>query len=262
MTNSFKQKKYTVFPGWSFSFIALLAILFFSSCKITRTNSYFRELTKDTVVTLAAKTNEELKVKQGDILTISVSSLSKEEDELFNNESSKVCEINAEGNIYFHRIGKLPVVGLTRRQVKLTIEEKLTPYLKEPIVSVKFVNHHVTILGDINNPRILEMPAEKISLIDAIAQSGSVNPTTKLSSVIIIRDSSTNMKQIKHVNLEDHSLFGSQFFYLQPNDVVVLNADEKLIIEEKKRQRYQQISTVILQAVTVALVIYQTFFRN
>ena len=142
------------------------------------------------------------------------------------------------------------------------MEEDLKPYLKDPVVAVGFANHHITILGSIGSPQILALPSEKISVMDVLAMSGSVLATTSVSDVIIIRDSSSDKKQIRHINLEDHSVFNSDFFYLQPNDVVVVRPDEKIILEEMKRQRYQQVSSIVLQSITIALIIYQTFFRK
>ena len=170
-----------------------------------------------TVLTVPNLHSAELKIQKGDILNVSVSSLNKLEDDLYNTVVGGY-EVNNNGEIHVHHLGKMTVEGLTRKQLKTKLEEDLKPYLKDPLVTVGFANHHITILGSIGNPQILALPTEKISVMDVLAMSGSVLATTSVSDVIIIRDSSSDKKQIRHINLEDHSVFNSDFFYLQPNE--------------------------------------------
>lgn len=238
-----------------------LLLICFSSCTVSKPVSYFRNLTNDTLLTVAPRIGEDLKIKAGDKLSLSFSSLNPDEDRLYNLAGNQY-EVSSEGNIYLHRLGKLPVQGLTRKQAKQKIEEGMQPYLKDPIVTISFTNHYVTLMGDVSQSKVIPMPEERISVLDVLAQGGIVSSPILLSDIIIIRDSSETQKKIKHINLEGHTAFNSDYFYLQPNDVVVVKPDEKAITDEKKRLKIQQISSMTLQAVTLGLVIYQTFFRN
>jgi polysaccharide biosynthesis/export protein len=240
MINFSNQNKHSVFTGLFSMCICLSAIFFFSSCTVTRPTSYFRDLKKDTLLTVLPKQTEELKIKAGDILAIKFSSLSPEEDQLYNRVDINY-EVSKEGNIHLHR---------------------MAPYLKDALVTISFANHFITIMGDIGAPKVLPMPEERISIIEALAQGGSVTETMLLSDVIIIRDSSYTQKQIKHINLEGEDVFASNYFYLQPNDVLVLQPDEKTIVADKKRLKYQQVTGLFIGAATFILLIYQTFFRN
>ncbi len=262
MTNFLNQNKHSVFTGLFSICICLSASFFFSSCTVTRPTSYFRNLKNDTLITVAPKPSEDLKVKPGDLLSISFSSLSLEEDQIYNKAGAAGYEVSKDGYIYLHRLGKLPVEGLTRKQVKQKIEDGMLPYLKEPLVSISFANHFVTIMGDIGSPRVLPMPEERISIMEALAQGGTITESMLLSDVIIIRDSSSTQKQIKHINLEGKDVFASSYFYLQPNDVVVLKPDENAIVGEKKRVKYQQVTSLVLGGATFLLLVYQTFFRK
>jgi polysaccharide export outer membrane protein len=78
---------------------------------------------------------------------------------------------------------------------------------------------------------------------------------------MVIREKD-NTKQFRHVNLEDHSIFTSPYYYLQPNDILVLNQDESIVKEQMRRDRYQQFSTIIFQTLSIAIIIYQVFFRR
>jgi polysaccharide biosynthesis/export protein len=262
MINLSHQKKWPAFPGLFLICIYLIGMSFFTSCTVTRPGNYFRTIKGDTTVNVPPRASDNLKIKPGDKLAITVSSLNKDEDLIYNTENSIGYEVSQEGTIHIRRLGKLSVQGLTRKQAKQKIEEGLVPYLKDPLVSIKFTNHHVTLIGAAGNTKVLPMPEERISIIDLLAEGGSLTETNLLSDVVVIRDSSDTQKNIKHLNLEDNSVFESGYFYLQPFDVVVVSSNEKAIMDEKKRLRYQQIATLSLQVVTISLVIYQTFFRN
>jgi polysaccharide biosynthesis/export protein len=254
------------------SFFIPLLLICFSSCSITKQGNYFKNITRDTTINLVKQDVAELKIKKGDALNISISSLNKAEDDIYNAPASAATAkaagassggvmVDGDGYIFIHKLGKVKAEGLTRKELKLFIENEFLPYLKDPIVAVNFGNHHVTVIGEIGSPQILSLSEDRISIIDVLAQSGSITQVTQLDNIMIIREKE-NTKEFRHVNLEDHSIFTSPYYYLQPNDVVVISQNEKIVKELSKREKYQQYSSVILQALSVAILIYQVFFRK
>lgn len=245
---------------------ATLLVTIVSSCTVTKPNNYFKFIKKDTTIANVTMLPAAMKIKKMDVLSIVISSLSKEEDAFFNNAAARSASgagfhVTNDGAIYMHKLGKVMVKGFTRNELKAYLEKELLPYLKEPVVTIGFVNHHVTVLGEIGKQQILPISDESISIIDVLAQSGNINPVTKLSDVMIIREKDQS-KEFHHINLEDHSIFTSPYYYLQPNDVVVLNQDEKIVRQQLNREKYQQYSGVIFQTLSVAIIIYQSFFRK
>jgi len=245
----------------------VVAACLLSSCIISKPGSYFKNITRDTTISNTSNIPAELQIKKNDILSISISSINKLEDDYYNSASASAkgsapgFQVSAEGEIHIHKLGKVKVAGLTRKQLKAILEKNLEPYLKDPIVEIAFNNHFVTVLGEIGKQQVLPLPEEHISIIDVLAQSGSVTLVTKLSRVMVIREKD-NTKQFRHVNLEDHSIFTSPYYYLQPNDILVLNQDESIVKEQMRRDRYQQFSTIIFQTLSIAIIIYQVFFRR
>lgn len=206
----------------------------------------------------------DLKIQSNDLLGISISSLSVQEDILFNKavtgkENQSGFQVSADGAIYLHKIGKVAVAGLTRKELKNKLETDLLPYLKDPIVTVSFVNHRVTVLGE-NNSMVVEMPEEKISLMEVMAISKGVTVNSQLSKIMVIRETKST-KEIKQLNLEDPSIFTSPWYYLQPNDIVVVKPNEEKINAEAKRTRNQLLYTTILTGVTLLILIVDRIFR-
>lgn len=252
-----------------FFLFLLLPVLF--SCSVSKPAYYFKDIKRDTVINNTAFNFKALKIKPTDILNISISSLSKEEDAVFSRQETSSANgggnsaaagfpVDNNGNIHLHKVGKVKAAGFTREELKVELEKLLLPYLKDPVVIVNFANHFITVMGEVGTPKVLNMPDERMTVTDMIAQSGNVTPVAQLNNLMIIRDNGQS-KEFKHINLEDNSIFTSSWYYLQPNDVVVVNPDEKRVLEQTKRERYQQTATIFLQALSVVVIITQ-LFRN
>ena len=97
------------------------------------------------------------------------------------------------------------------------------------------------------------MPEERLSLIELLSTSGDVSGAGKKNDILIIRDTGS-AKQFKRINLEDHSIFTSEWYYLLPDDIVYVEPNEKKLNEEK-RNKTQQTVGLILSGVSLALII-------
>ena len=249
-----------------FFFFLILPVLF--SCSVSKPTYYFKDIKRDTVISNTVFNFEALKIKNTDVLNISISSLSKEEDAIFTrqetssingsgNSAAAGFPVDNNGNIHLHKLGKVKAAGYTREELKNELEKQLIPFLKDPVVVINFANHYITIIGEVGNPQKLNMTDERISIVDVFAQSGNAVTNAKLDNVMLIRESDQGSKEFKHINLENNSIFTSPWYYLQPNDVVVVNPDEKRLLQKEGRERYQQTASIILQALSVIIIITQ-----
>ncbi len=244
--------------------LLFLGACLLSSCRIFKPAYYFKDIRTDTIIRGFVNADFELKIQKNDVLTISISSLSAEEDGLFNKsvggvEGKSGFQVSLDGNIYLHKLGKVAVAGLTRKELKSKLETDLLPYLKDPIVTVSFANHRITVLGETGS-KIVDMPDEKIALLEVMAQSGGTSQNAQLDKIMVIRETQ-NSKEIKHLNLEDPSIFTSPWYYLQPNDIVVVKPNEAKIDAEQKRTRNQLLYTTVLSAITFVFLIIDRIFR-
>lgn len=237
--------------------------MFFSSCKVYRPAYYFKDISRDTVITGFVNNELELKIQNNDQLAISIASLSVLEDGLFNTRvadgDKNSFQVSREGFIYLHKLGKLSVAGLTRKELKAMLEVNLLPYLKDPIVTVNFTNHRITVLGE-GNSQVVEIPAEQISLLEVMAKAGGANNNAQLNNVMVIREYN-NTKQVKHINLENPSIFTSPWYYLQPNDIVVIKPNELKATADQRRTNNHLVYTTILSSITFAFLMIDRIFR-
>ena len=244
--------------------IIFLSATLFSSCAITKPSYPFKDITRDTVIKSNTNIDTELKIQKNDLLSLAISSLNPVEDQFFNSAKEKELTtiggveggylVSTEGNIYLHKLGKVYVEDMTRAELKIKLENDLLPYLKDPIVTVSFANHFVTVMGDVGKSQVLSMPNEKISLIDAIALSSNITEKGTLKNMLVIRET-PGSREFKHINLEDQSIFSSPFYYLQPKDILVINPYVEKMYSEQTEKRNQQFLTNLLSVASLIVII-------
>ena len=256
-------------PLFLFIGIALLMV----SCKVSQPSSYFTSLKKDTTLTGSVTSDFELKIMKGDRLSISVSSLSIIEDALFNSAGSGGGSTTAgsaakgggyvvqpDGTVLLHRLGTVQAAGTTRKEFSRKLEEKLLAYLKEPIVQVNFLNHKVTVMGEVRTPQILNMPDEPLTIIEALIMSGDVTPNAKKNNIAIIREEGSE-KKVKHINLENNSIFSSPLYYLQPNDIILVSADNEKFVKEENRKKIQTTLSLVASGISLLIIIFNRVIK-
>jgi polysaccharide export outer membrane protein len=225
------------------------------SCTTPKNATYFNKLVRDTVIQTNLIKFPELIIQKNDLLGISVSSLNTELDEKFNKtgmiksgfQFGDGFLVNENGSINIHFLGFVQVEGLTRNQLREKLEKDLTTYLKEPIVTIQFLNKKVTVMGEVKAPQVVFLTEEYTPLIDVLVKCGDLGKDAFVNDVMVIRDS-INFKQVKHINLEDHSLLSSPWYYVKPNDVVYVKSD---ISKTYKEERMRSIQTLVSLGVSV-----------
>ena len=152
------------------------------------------------------------------------------------------------------------VVGLTRKQLSKNLEKELLPYMKEPIVSVQYLNRKVTVLGEVVTPKIIYMSEGKMPLIDVIVSCGDMKENAIAQDIMIIRDSS-NQKIIKHINLEDNSIFSSDWYYSKPDDIVYIKKNSAQIDKEERKRTFQTTISLVASMSSLLVIILNILLK-
>ena len=250
--------------------IAGFAALFFASCNTPKNAYYFKTLPRDTSINTTIGRLSESVIRKNDQLAINISSLNPEEDRVYNAATLSLSGavagstangylVDMNGNIQVHRLGNIHAEGMTRRELKNKIETDIKPYLKDPVVTVRYLNHRVTVIGEVAKPQVISMPEERLSVLEVLGASGDMTVLGKKDNILIIRETETG-KQFKRLNLEDHSIFTSEWYYLKPDDVVYIEPNDKKITEEK-RARTQQAVSLALSGLSLAIIILNSLLR-
>ena len=129
--------------------------------------------------------------------------------------------VDAEGNIVFPILGKINVAGKSLKEVSDLIADMIEEgnYIKDPEVSIEFLNFKYTVLGAVNGKGTFTVDGDKITIIEAIAKAGDVTRAARLDRIAVIR-MVDGKQQIFYNDLRTADIFMSPTYYLQQNDIV------------------------------------------
>lgn len=239
-------------PNWRSRYLCFLmaTISCYTSCVNTQKTTYFNDL--ETSHISAPEATVPL-IHKNDLLSISVSSTNAEASKLFNesNFSATVTSttngstqqmvgylVTDDGSFKFPELGRINAEGLTVKQLSDYITKQLRDkeLLIEPIVTVRFLNFRVTVLGEVTHPTVVTIPNEKMSILEALGLAGDITIYGKRDNVLLIREDKTG-KQIVRIDLNNKDILSSPYYYLQSNDVIYVEANkEKIASVSKSRQ--------------------------
>lgn len=239
--------------------IALLAIMLVASCATTQEISYFQDepLTNyeelDFNTDVVYKTNDKLSIIVSSIDPVAAKPfnlpiVTEGQSEIIAQGSQKMQTylVDKNGNIEFPVLGQLKIGGLARTEATEFLKEKLSEYLKDPIVNVRLVNFTITVLGEVRNPGTFILEDEKISLSEALGYAGDLTIYGRRDNVLLIRDNN-GKKQYAQFDLTSIKVLNNQNYYLAQDDVIYVTPNKAKV----RSSRYNQNSTVIISAAAV-----------
>ena len=165
--------------------------------------------------------------------------------------------VDINGYIQLTRLGPMKVDGMTKPQLADSIKKKLQPVLTNPVVIVKLLNFHVTLLGEITKAGTLNLPSEKVNILEAIGLAGDINAYGKKSDIVVLREND-GVVEYGQLDLTSATCFESPYFYVKQNDIILVNPNKnKQIISEQLFYQRLGIATSITSLVALMFSLFK-----
>ncbi|MBE2230673.1 MAG: polysaccharide biosynthesis/export family protein [Chitinophagaceae bacterium] len=246
-----------------FPFFLLLAFsLYFVSCKpLEKIPTYLEQVNDSTGRGTVKQTA--LLIQKNDLLSIQIASLSTKpevSDAIFNQQVSGGTVpgylVDGNGNIEHHRLGIIPAAGLTKEQLAAEIKKRLTEpaeLMKDPSVIIRFMNMKVTVLGEVEQQGPVNVPGEKLTILEAVGLAGGITEYGKKTTIKVLRETN-GQREMAVVDLTSKDIFDSPFYNLVQNDVIIVESSNRKQKEAEQARTFQKVSFGIsLVAVTATL---------
>ena len=123
------------------------------------------------------------------------------------------------------------------------------------------MNFRVSVVGEVRRPRELHVTGDRLTLLEALAMCGDLTQYGVRESVIVVREKNGTAVPIA-VDLTKKTLFDSECYYLQHNDIVYVEPDAR----KRKKANYDpnlrhDIMSYVYLSSAVARLAYMTYRR-
>lgn len=248
----------------------LLVVVLMCSCVSRQQLAYLRDVTSESVneINKNMQTQPETRVKITDALVITVSALDPEavlpynlpnvayatptSENIPTTPSFQYYTVDANGDIDFPVLGKLHVVGMTQSEVIDMIKGRLQGQLNNPIVSMRFLNAKVTVLGEVKNPGSYPLNNGGMTLLEALGTAGDLTQYGRRDNILITRENNGKI-EFARLNLQSEDIFTSPYFYLQQNDVVYIEPNQARTTSNQSLSLWLSLVGTLSSATTVVV---------
>lgn len=220
-------------------FLAILSV-FFTSCISIKDLTYLRSNPneKSQSIEVSQEVSKPYRVQTGDILSINIKALDQKLVDMFSISQTSGqtmaspqalffngFTVDDHGNIRVPILGEVNVLGFTTDEVRQKIEKQLLEeYFKKEaniFVTVKLAGIRYTINGEIGSPGTNVLYQDKVTIMEAIANSGDITTTGNRKEVQIIRKFAHGFETFT-IDLTSDKAMSSPYYYIQPNDYIII----------------------------------------
>lgn len=136
--------------------------------------------------------------------------------------------VDSEGCISFPVLGKLKVEGMTREQIAkfITQQLKAQELIKDPVVTVEFMNLSISVMGEVNKPGRYNIDRDNPTILDALSGAGDLTIFGKRDDILVLRQENGKQNAYRINLCSAKNIYTSPVYYLQQNDVVYVGPND------------------------------------
>jgi polysaccharide biosynthesis/export protein len=170
-------------------------------------------------------------LKPGDVLSLKVQSTTPAEYNFLGASSTATTSTNpvlegytldGEGNMLIPTVGKVNLLGLTMAEARITLTEALKPFLSNPTVNLRLLTFSYTVVGEVGSQGQYTTYQDDINVMEAVATAGGFLPHANRGNIKLVRYEAGKAK-LYTFSLLDNNTINAANYYLQPNDMIVVD---------------------------------------
>ena len=241
------------------AFVPVIFVILFS-CVPAKQQTYFHETTEGRNYT---EKLSEYRLQSGDIVQIKVYSLTPGEFDFFSELSDIDLRtdplltgtlIGEDGTVVLPAVGSVRISGLTPREAQEKVRVVLQEYLDTPSVDIRLVSFHFAVIGEVQRQGKYPILEDRINVLEAVSSAGGLTEFANFETVKVLR-TDNGISSLHYVNLLDHNLPNSDYYYIQPNDVIIVDPLKNKNFRRNSAQNISLILSAIATGVTLVLAI-------
>lgn len=231
--------------------LACGVLIMAASCSTPKNIAYFQDADNAEVLKVASPESKAMKVEPFDKLSIMVTSKDPALAQVFNlnivanrtsqhnegysgsgsqfreyalgsNDGIGTFTVSADGTIDYPVLGVIKVEGMTRSELAAYIKGQIVGrgLVKDPVVTVEFMNTGISVLGDVARPGRYDMNTDVLTLPQALSLAGDLSIQGKRENIAVMRQTGDSLVTYRVDITDARKMVESPAYYLKQGDVV------------------------------------------
>ena len=137
--------------------------------------------------------------------------------------------IDSRGEIDFPVLGKVKATGFKREELANYIKQELMKrnLVNDPVVTVDYAGMPFNVMGEVARPGRYYFDRDRMTLLDALSMAGDLTINGRRENIMVMREVG-DTRVTYRVNLQSaNQLYNSPAYYLQQNDIVYVEPNNK-----------------------------------
>jgi protein involved in polysaccharide export with SLBB domain len=167
-------------------------------------------------------------------------------------ELNQTVQIRPDGHVSLQLVGDVDLSTLTVAEATSHLETLYAKQLKTPSISLQvrtYASRKVYVGGEVYRPGVVPVPG-KMSVLDAVMESGGIKHTGNDSSIVLVRRGDAGTPVVHKISLANHNGEPSQasLTMLQPYDVILVPESKIAHVDRWVDQYVRQLIPVTMTA--------------
>lgn len=251
----------------------ILSIALLAGCTSTEKLTYLKNLPETSETQYFPVDFPDYKIQYRDILYITAKAMTPDgsivdllqdrsgvRSQYIRDEASQYImgyNVDEDGFIYLPVVEKVQVANKSIEEVRILLQGEVDKVFNNAYVEVKLLSFKFTVLGEANAPGTYVNYHNYLTVLEAVGRAGGVSDYGRRDRVLLVRPTDDGSKTYR-INLQDKDLLTSEAYFLQPNDVVIIEPVGHKIFN-MNLPTFSFVLTSVTSAITTTLLLINFF---
>ncbi len=148
------------------------------------------------------------------------------------------------GNLNLPVIGDVNLLNLSMPEARVKVTAALAPYFEYPTVNLRLLTFKYTIVGEVERQGQFTSLQDNINLMEALANAGGMTPYANRGQIRLIRQEE-GQARIYTLSLLEEDIIGMKNYYIQPNDMIVIDPLPARFFRENIVQNFTMVLSIV-----------------
>lgn len=130
--------------------------------------------------------------------------------------------VDPQGNILLPELGVIQVAGISIPEAEKVVQVKADNIYSDASVKVVLLNFTISVIGEVNHPGRYPVYNNEVNVLEGLALANDMTVLADRSRIRVMR-SRDGTNHLYHLDLNDQNILADPHFYLEPNDVVIVD---------------------------------------